>query len=157
MSKIGTMGRLAAGAAAILGVASCGSSASPPPPSASQHIGGSVSVWAEWTSKEQQDFLAALQPFETQTGITVNYAGKGSNMDTVLESAVSGGAPPDVALVPDPGTLQALAKQGSIKDLTKLLGGLSSDYGSAWNQLASYNGKLYGVWFKGANKNTIWY
>ncbi len=26
-----------------------------------------------------------------------------------------------------------------------------------WNQLASYNGKLYGVWFKAANKNTIWY
>jgi ABC-type glycerol-3-phosphate transport system substrate-binding protein len=106
---------------------------------------------------EQTDFLNALKPFENSSGITVVYQGKGSNMDTALEAAVSGGAPPDVALVPDPGTLQTLAKNGQAKDLTSILGSLSSNYGSAWNQLAMYNGKLYGVWFKGANKNTIWY
>ena len=122
-----------------------------------QRIGGSVSIWAEWTSTEQQDFEAALQPFESQTGITVNYAGKGSNMDTALEAAVQGGAPPDVALVPDPGTLKTLAQQGKIQDLGPIIGNANSNYGSAWNQLATVNGKLYGVWFKGANKNTIWY
>ena len=67
-------------------------------------------MWAEWTAQEQQDFLAALVPFKQQTGITVNYSGKGSNMDTALNAAVSGGSPPDVALVPDPGTLDTLAK-----------------------------------------------
>lgn len=121
------------------------------------HIGGSVSVWAEWTSTEQNDFEAVLAPFEQQTGITVNYSGKGSNMDTVLEAAVSGGSPPDVALVPDPGTLHTLATQGKVQPIGSLIGNLSSDYGSAWNQLATVNGQLYGVWFKGANKNTIWY
>ena len=62
-----------------------------------------------------------------------------------------------MALVPDPGTLDTLAKNGSIKDLTSILGSLTSNYGAAWNTLASYNGKQYGVWFKGANKNTVWY
>jgi ABC-type glycerol-3-phosphate transport system substrate-binding protein len=148
------------GALAIL-AAACGSSpsstATTTTSGTTQHIGGSVSLWAEWTSTEQQDFQAALQPFETETGITVNYAGKGSNMDTALEAAVQGGAPPDVALVPDPATLDTLAKQGDIKDLGPIIGNLKSDYGSAWNNLATVNGKLYGVWFKGANKNTIWY
>jgi ABC-type glycerol-3-phosphate transport system substrate-binding protein len=162
MAKVGTTGKLAVVAAGILGVATaCGSSSSPASSSSSSssssHIGGSVSLWAEWTAQEQQDFLAALQPFEAATGITVNYQGKGSNMDTALTAAVSGGAPPDVALVPDPGTLQTLAKNGSIKDLTSVIGSLSSNFGAAWNSLATYNGKLYGVWFKGANKNTIWY
>jgi len=162
MAKVGTTGKLAVVAAGILGVATaCGSSSSPSSSSSSSsssHIGGSVTVWAEWTANEQQDFLAALQPFEQATGITVNYQGKGSGtMDTALETAVSGGAPPDVAFVPDPGTLQSLAKAGSIKDLTSVVGSLSSNLGSAWNSLATYNGKLYGVWFKGANKNTIWY
>lgn len=158
MRHVRSVGAIAV-AAAVMGVAACGSSSSPSSSSSSSssQIGGSLTVWAEWTAAEQQDFLAALQPFESQTGITVNYSGKGSNMDTALISAVSGGAPPDVALVPDPGTLQTLAKQGSIKDLTSILGSLSSNYSSAWNQLATYNGKLYGVWFKGANKNTIWY
>ena len=44
----------------------------------------------------QQDFLAALQPFESSTGITINYAGKGNNTSTAIQSAIQGGAPPDV-------------------------------------------------------------
>src|SRR3984893_15262959 len=136
-------------------LAACGTSGTTSSSSSAQ--GGSVTLWPEWSSGEQHAFQGALQPFQTQTGTTVNYASKGSNIDTVLEAAVSGGAPPGVALIPDPGTLQTLAKQGSIKDITSILGSLSSNYGSAWNTLGSYNGKLYGVWFKGANKNTIWY
>src|SRR6202023_2989895 len=137
-------------------LAACGSSTTSTSTSSGQ-VGGSVSLWAEWRSGGQAAFTAALSPFESGTGVTIQYARKGSNIDPVLEAAVSGGAPPDVALIPDPGTLQTLAKQGSIKELTSIVGSLSSNYGSAWNTLASYNGKLYEVWFKGANKNTIWY
>ena len=163
MTQVSTLSKLAVVTAGVLGIATaCGSTSNTTSPSASSgsssgKIGGSVTVWAEWTAQEQQDFLAALAPFTAETGITVNYQGKGNNMDTALTAAVSGGSPPDVALVPDPGTLDTLAKGGSIKDLTSVLGGLTSNFGSAWNTLASYNGKQYGVWFKGANKNTIWY
>src|ERR1700682_3102949 len=135
-------------------LAACGTSNAP---TSSSQQGGSVSLWAEWSSGEQNAFQGALQPYQTQSGTTVSYSSKGSNIGTVLEAAVAGAAPPDGALIPDPGTLQTLAKQGKITDLTSILGGLTSNYGSAWNTLASYNGKLYGVWFKGANKNTIWY
>jgi ABC-type glycerol-3-phosphate transport system substrate-binding protein len=140
-------------------MAACGSSStsSPSPAASSAKIGGSVTVWAEWTSTEQQDFLAALTPFENDTGITVNYTGKGSNMDEALNSAIAGGAPPDVALVPDPAELNTLASQSKIQPLASILGSLTSNYSSAWNKLASHNGTLYGVWFKAANKNTIWY
>lgn len=123
----------------------------------SHKIGGSVSVWAEWTSTEQTSFIKALKPFEQQTGVTVNYSGKGSNMDTALDAAVAGGKPPDVAFVPDPGTLDTLAGQGKLQNLGPVLGSLSQNYGAAWTTLASYKGKLYGVWYKAANKNTIWY
>jgi len=121
------------------------------------HIGGSVSLWAEWTSTEQQDFMAVLAPFQAETGVNINYSGKGSNMDTAIGAAVAGGAPPQVALVPDPGTVLALAKKGAIQPLAPVIGSEVSNYGAAWNKLVTYNNKLYGVWFKGANKNTIWY
>jgi len=148
-----TSAALAACAAlAGLGVASVASAAS------TKKIGGSVSIWAEWTGPEQTQFEAVLKPFEKKTGITVNYAGKGSGtMDTTLEAAVKGGAPPDVALVPDPGTLDTLAGQHAIKPLAPVLGSEVKNYSPAWNKLASYKGKLYGVWFKGANKNTVYY
>jgi hypothetical protein len=121
------------------------------------HIGGSATLWAEWTSTEQQDFEAVLSPFEAETGVNVIYSGKGSSMDTAIDAAVAGGAPPAVALVPDPGTVLALAAKGAIKPLASVIGSEASDYGAAWNNLVTYKGKLYGVWFKGANKNTIWY
>jgi ABC-type glycerol-3-phosphate transport system substrate-binding protein len=124
----------------------------------SAKIGGSVSIWAEWTGAEQTQFEAVLKPFEKSTGITVNYAGKGSGtMDTALETAVKGGSPPDVALVPDPGTLDTLAKEHAVKPLGPVIGSESKNYASAWNKLATVGGKLYGVWFKGANKNTVFY
>src|ERR1035441_2251718 len=131
------------------------------------HIGGSVSLWAEWTSTEQQDFEAVLAPFQAETGVNVIYSGKGSNMDTAIDAAVAGGAPPQVALVPDPrprrlpapppAPVLALPKKIQTQPLAPVLGSEASDYGAAWNKLVTYNGKLYGVWFKGANKNTIWY
>jgi alpha-glucoside transport system substrate-binding protein len=142
----------------LLAVAACGGGTTATnSPATGSNIGGSVNLWAEWSSSEEQAFKAALVPFTTQTGVTVNYTSKGSTISTALGSAIQGGAPPDVALVPDPGTVQTLAKQGTIKDLTSIVGSLSSNYGDAWNQLVTANGKLYGVWFKGANKNTIWY
>ena len=78
-------------------------------------------------------------------------------MDEALNSAIAGGAPPDVALVPDPAELNTLASQSKIQPLASILGSLTSNYSSAWNKLAIHNGTLYGVWFKAANKNTIWY
>ena len=78
-------------------------------------------------------------------------------MDTALDAAVAGGAPPAVALVPDPGTLDTLASKHAIQPLSPIIGAEASSFGSAWGNLASYKNKLYGVWFKSANKNTVYY
>ena len=68
MTQVSTLGRLAVVTAGVLGIATaCGSTSTPATSSSSSSssakIGGSVTVWAEWTSQEQQDFLAALAPF----------------------------------------------------------------------------------------------
>src|SRR6202165_4352058 len=122
------LGRAFSVAVLALLLAACGSSTTS---TSTAPVGGSVSLWAEWSSGEQAAFTAALSPFESSSGVTVNYSSKGSNIDTVLAAAVAGGAPPDVALIPDPGTLQTLAKQGKLTDLTSILSGLSSNFGSA--------------------------
>lgn len=140
--------------------AGCGSTPTPSPsatPTSVPKIGGSVSVWAEWTTTEQTNFLSAIKPFETQSGVTVNYASKGSNTDTAVEASVTGGAPPDVAFLPDPGAMDVLAQSGALLPIKSILGSSASNFSSSWQQLGSYNGQLYGIWFKAANKNTIWY
>ncbi len=79
------------------------------------HIGGSLTVWSEWTSVEQQYFEAAYAPFTAETGITINYQGESSNIAATVQAAVAGGKGPDVAFVPSPATLTALAAKGSIQ------------------------------------------
>ena len=70
-------GMLVAVAAGIAGGAGVAAAAN----SHSGKIGGSVSVWAEWTGAEQAQFEKVLKPFEQSTGITVNYAGQGQRHD----------------------------------------------------------------------------
>ena len=121
------------------------------------HIGGALTVWSEWTSVEQQYFEAAYAPFTAETGVTINYKGESSNIAATVQAAVTGGKGPDVAFVPSPATLDALAAKHDLQPVAPVIGSEVKNYGAAWNQLASYNGTQYGVWFKAANKNTIWY
>lgn len=157
--RLGVLAAAAATVSLAIGTAGIGgmAGAARAPQARAHKIGGSVSVWAEWSTTEQASFLAAIKPFEQSTGITVNYSSKGSNMDTAVEAAVAGGKPPDVAFVPDPGTLRTLASEGKLTPLAPILGKLTKNYGPAWIKLASSGGKLYGVWYKAANKNTVWY
>src|SRR5580692_11065615 len=100
------------------------------------HIGGSLTVWSEWTGAEQSDFQASIQAFESETGVTVNYRGIGSNIAATVQAAVAGGKGPDVAFVPSPATLDALAAKGQVKPITSVIGSVAAkNYAPVWNQL----------------------
>jgi alpha-glucoside transport system substrate-binding protein len=163
MKQPSARGRLVVGAAMVgLAAAACGSStpassSSSSTATPSTHIGGTLNVWAEWNSTEQTNFLNSIKPFEDSTGVTVNYASKGSNTDTAVEAAVSGGAPPEVAFLPDPAAMDTLAQEGALKPISSVVGSAINNFSTAWQNLGSYNGTLYGIWYKAANKNTIWY
>ncbi len=149
-------------AAAVMTLAACGSSAttssSGGSSSTAQAIGGNVTVWAVWSGTEQKDFQAVLDGFNAKTGVTGQFQSKGDQLPTVLGTAISGGAPPDVAILPQPGLLQDLVKKNALQPIDSFVGStLSSQYASVWQKLASANGKTYGVYFKAANKSTVWY
>jgi len=131
--------------------------ASASPRAAFSHIGGTLTVWSEWTGDEQTLFLKAVAPFEKETGVKILYRGNSSTEATALEAAVAGGKGPDVGISPEPSTLDELASKHALTPVASIIGPEAKDYSSAWSSLASYGGKLYGVWYKAANKNTIWY
>ncbi|HXM57955.1 MAG TPA: ABC transporter substrate-binding protein [Candidatus Dormibacteraeota bacterium] len=140
-------------------VAACGGSGqSQASPSAQSLAGQSFEVAAVWTGTEQSDFKQVLDAFKARTGASYTYTSTGDNIGTVLGSRLAQKNPPDVAIVPQPGLLADLAKQNALIELdgtTKST--VSSSYASIWSQLSSYNGKQYGVPWKGANKSTFWY
>jgi ABC-type glycerol-3-phosphate transport system substrate-binding protein len=117
----------------------------------------SISVMAVWTGAEQKSFQAVLSAFQQSSGVSVKYTPAGDQLPTVLATAVEGGNPPDVAVLPQPGLMRDFADKGALKPIAFASGVIGANFAPVWKQLGSVNGKLYGLFFKGANKSTVWY
>ena len=121
---------------------------------------GSIVVMAKWGASggEGDAFQQVLDAFTEKTGITVRYVGVGDELPTILSTQVEGGAPPDVAVLPQPGLLIDLASIGALVPIEDAAGAtLDANFAPVWRELGSADGVLYGVFFKGANKSTVWY
>ena len=60
------------------------------------------------------------QKVKADTGITAKYESNRDNYATVLQTKITGGNPPDVAILPGIGFLRRFAKDGSIKKISDL-------------------------------------
>lgn len=147
MKRALALGLSVSAAGALLSACGGGTSAS-----------NTVDVLNVWGSDELNSFKAVVAPFTSQTGIKVNIEST-RDLDAVLTTRIRGNNPPDVAILPNPGKMQQLAKQGNLKALNDMLdmSAVQNDYAKAWIDLGSYNGKLYAIFYKAANKGTIWY
>lgn len=123
-----------------------------------EQIGGTVTVLAIWGGEELDNFMAMIEPFQEQTGIEVQYEGT-RDLGAVLNTRIAGGNPPDVAGLPNPGQLIALAEGGSLKPLDDVLDmeAMQSQYDEGFLNLASHNGQMYGIFTKAAVKSLVWY
>ncbi len=153
--------QLAAALAVVaLAAAGCGSDNGTTPPGTTtlDLTGQTVEVAATWTGTEQENFQAVLDEFARQTKATVKYTSGGNDLAVLLNSRIAGGAPPDVALIPQPGVVAEFAKRGVLKELTgDAAAAVNANFSEAWKGLGTIDGKLYGVYFKVANKSVIWY
>jgi alpha-glucoside transport system substrate-binding protein len=141
------------GALAAVGVGVVAGSAS-----GASSVKGNISIAGIWTGAEQQSFQAVLKAFQAANpGVKVKYQPAGDNLPTVLATAVKGGNPPDLAAVGQPGLAKQFAQQGKLKPITFAKARIAANYAPDWVKLGTVNGKLYGLFFKGANKSTVWY
>lgn len=120
---------------------------------------GSIEVFSLWGGSEQDAFLKVTAAFTKATGIDVKYTA-GRDFITEITARLAAGNPPDIAIVPRPGYMASLVKQGALKDL----GGMgftnsymNARYGSSWIGYGTVNGKLYAVPAKANSKSWIWY
>jgi len=149
--------RVAAAAAAVAMIASVAAIGVNNAASASAKIGGTVSVWNEFSGAEATGFATALKPFEQKTGIKVTIRNGGSSLPTLLEAAVAGGKPPNIAAVPTPGSFDLLAAGKRLTPLKPILGSEVKNFSAGWSASATYKGTLYGLWLDSSSKNTVFY
>jgi alpha-glucoside transport system substrate-binding protein len=147
--KAGSLVALAMVAALVLVACGTGSTAGK----------GSVHVLAVWSGTELDSFNAVLKPFQDSTGIKVVYEST-RDLDTLLQTRVQAGNPPEIAAAPSPSTLTTLANSGKliqldsgILDMTKM----SAQYSPGWIKLGQINGKLYQIFSWASVKGLIWY
>jgi alpha-glucoside transport system substrate-binding protein len=121
------------------------------------NVSGNISVLAVWTGGEGEAFKAVLDGFkETNPDVKVSYK-SAKEPATVLSTSVEGGNPPDIAALPQPGFMVDFAQRGALKPIDFAADKIKEGFSQSWIDLGTVDGKLYGLFFKGANKSTVWY
>jgi alpha-glucoside transport system substrate-binding protein len=122
-----------------------------------EDVSGTVSTLAVWTGPEGQAFQAVLNGFkEKYPNVTVKYK-SAKDPGQALSTSVQGGNPPDIAALPSPGLMKDFANRGALKPIDFAKDDISANFSADWLKFGTVNGKLYGLFFKGANKSTVWY
>jgi alpha-glucoside transport system substrate-binding protein len=122
-----------------------------------EQVSGNITVLAVWTGAEGESFQAVIDGFaEVQPDVTVRYQ-SAQDPATVLSTAVEGGNPPDVAALSSPGIMADFAGRGALTPIDFARSTIEENYAPVWLDLGTVDGELYGVFFKGANKSTVWY
>ncbi|HEY1349681.1 MAG TPA: ABC transporter substrate-binding protein [Ktedonobacteraceae bacterium] len=118
----------------------------------------SIDVLNVWSGEELASFRAVVAPFTRATGITINLEST-RNLNVALTIRLRGNDPPGVAVVPNPAQMRQMAAENQLIRLDTFLDmrKIRSDYSSDWLDLASYQGNLYALVYKAANKGIIWY
>lgn len=119
---------------------------------------GTVSVMGVWGGTEIDAFTDVKAGWEDETSGTVAFAGT-RDLSAILRARVAGGNPPDLAVLPNPALLKDFATSGKLIALDDILdmAQMKADYSQTWLDLATVDGKIYGVFVKAAGKSTVWY
>ncbi|MFI8915827.1 ABC transporter substrate-binding protein [Streptomyces sp. NPDC053513] len=150
-------------AVAALALAGCGGDADkdkgePAPDRDLSLKGEKIEVAAVWTGPEQENFTKVLKEFEKRTGATVTFVPAQDPIVNFLGTKIAGGAPPDVAMLPQVGAIQQAAAQKWLKPVgPEVKSQLAANYSRGWQELGAVDGTQYGVYFKAANKSLVWY
>jgi ABC-type glycerol-3-phosphate transport system substrate-binding protein len=125
---------------------------------ANKNVSGNISVVGIWVAQEQKNFQRVIDAFNKQyPNVKVKYNPAGDNTPTVLSTALSGGRPPDLASVGQPGLVKQFQKQGKLKPLDFARQDIESNFSPDIVKLGTIGGKIYSIIPKGANKSTVWY
>jgi len=119
---------------------------------------GTVEVLGVWGADELASFEAMVAPWEEDTDGTMEFTGT-RDLIAILTTRVQAGNPPDIAILPNPGQMAELAKDGELVALDSFLDmdKIEDEYAQGWIDLGTVDSKLYGIFMKASSKGTVWY
>ena len=135
-----------------------GASSAPSAAGSAALSGKTVTVYGAFGAPESDQFNLAVKPFEDATGVTVKYTGD-KNFEQDLNVRIQAGNPPDVALLPQPGSMAQYAAQGKLVPLpADIVASIDTNYGPGWKEIGTAaDGKVYGVFHRVNIKGMVFY
>ena len=119
----------------------------PPPPKLT------VSILGVWSGDEEAKFKEIFKPVLEASNIELAYEGT-RDLEAVLATRVEGGNPPDISIMPNPGSLAKYADKLIPLDQ---VGADASNYLPSWKALGTVGGKWVGLFVKSDIKSVMWY
>ena len=120
--------------------------------------GTSVSLYTSILAPEDQPYIDAFVPFEECTGVDVQYEGSGEFEAQLLVRAQAGN-PPDIALFPQPGLLQTVARDFDVlvPAPEQVEAAVDEYYGEDWKQYGTVDDTFYAAPNSANVKSFVWY
>jgi alpha-glucoside transport system substrate-binding protein len=148
------------GLVALLVATACSSTGSPGGSPGTAPPGSQITVMSLWGGSEQDSFQKVLDAFKAKTGVTANFESQRTNYSTILQTRISGGNPPDVAIIPGIGFLRQFARQGSLKKVADVgvdLNAIKGNYPPGILEIGQVDGTQYAIMVKFNSKSTMWF
>ena len=116
-----------------------------------------VTVFGPYRGTEAQHFTADLDRWADQQGIQVRYTGTG-NLPSDVQAQIANGDPPDIALIPQPGLVEALYDGGDLPRLSSEVAAVAAATMPADAlRLGQVDGVQVGFPFRISTKSLVWY
>ena len=150
--------RLAVVAAALALLTGCLAKPEAPGQGGTEPGDRKVEVFGAFGGGEAEAFEESLKEFEASSGIDITYIAS-SDFTTLIRSRVAGQNTPDIAIFPQPGLLQDLARRGEFADLGQVLDldRLKSTLFPGLLDSTTVDGKVYGAPMRLALKSLVWH
>ena len=121
--------------------------------------GKTVSVYTSIITPEDKPHIDSYKPFEECTGATIKYEGS-KEFEAQLPIRIEAGNPPDIAYLPQPGSLRTLVAQfpDAFKPAPEeVVKNIDENFDPAWKEYGSVDGKLYAAPLGSNVKSFVWY
>ncbi|MEJ5945614.1 ABC transporter substrate-binding protein [Pseudokineococcus basanitobsidens] len=119
--------------------------------------GSEVEVYTTIVAPEDQAFIDAFTPFESCTGISINYNGS-KQFEAQLPVRVRSGDAPDIAFLPQPGLLAQMVSTGEVVEPPQaVVDNVDENWSEDWKTYGTVDGTFYAAPLGANVKSFVWY
>jgi len=121
--------------------------------------GKTVSVYTSIITPEDKPHIDSYKPFEECTGATIEYEGS-KEFEAQLPIRIEAGNPPDIAYLPQPGSLRTLVAQfpdAFVAAPEAVVTNIDENFDPAWKEYGSVDGTFYAAPLGSNVKSFVWY